>query len=201
MSPQSPNSSRFAAFVEHERLCRGSLGEVALACFHYLQRDTTGRLAVYDEQDGRVVDLDLSGTEDDVRDRFDETIASGSDTKKRGRPKLGVTSREVSLLPRHWDWLSRQRGGASAAIRRLIESERRRNPGQEIRRDCIERTHRFLWDIASNLPEFEEATRALFQDDIETFRQRIQDWPRDISDQALHFLAPDEAPRSTTSAI
>ncbi|MFY0534142.1 DUF2239 family protein [Nannocystis pusilla] len=41
-----------------------------------------------------------------------------------GRPKLGVVSREVSLLPRHWEWLERQPSGSR---RRCADSSRRRS--------------------------------------------------------------------------
>lgn len=145
---------------------------------------------VYVDQSGLRLDLDLSGSETEVLARLDEHPALGRATGQKrgpGRPKLGVVSREVSLLPRHWEWLGAQPGGASAALRRLVDAARKGNE-QEVR-DAVEAAHRFLWDIAGNLPGFESASRALFAYDFALFQALIKDWPDGIVEQAMRYVA------------
>jgi len=95
-------------------------------------------------------------------------------------PRLGVVSREVSLLPRHWDWLEQQPNGISAALRRLLDEARKRAPGEERARLAREAAGRFMTAMAGNLPGYEEAARALFAKDHERFTQRIAAWPEDV---------------------
>ncbi len=97
-----------------------------------------------------------------------------------GRPRLGVVAREVTLLPRHWEWLAQQRGGASAALRRLVEDARKTYAEQDLQRQAKERAYRFMSAIAGGLPGFEEASRALFAHDAGAFGERIQAWPEDV---------------------
>jgi hypothetical protein len=97
-----------------------------------------------------------------------------------GRPKLGVVAREVTLLPRHWEWLATQRGGASAALRRLGEEARKTHAEQDAHRQAKERAYRFMSAIGGGLPGFEEASRALFAHDGEAFAERIREWPADV---------------------
>src|SRR4051812_41358562 len=107
--------SHFVAFDGARRLASGERCAVALA----LKRaEAEGPLLAFDLETGFEVDFDLSGAEAEVEQRYAEP------ERGRGRPKLGVTAREVTLLPRHWDWLARQRGGASAALRRLVDAAR-----------------------------------------------------------------------------
>ena len=99
---------------------------------------------------------------------------------RRGRPRLGVVSREVSLLPRHWEWLEAQPSGISAAIRRLVEEARKREPEKERARRMQETVSRVLTALAGDRPGYEEASRALFAGDHEGFLARIADWPSDV---------------------
>jgi hypothetical protein len=105
-----------------------------------------------------------------------------------GRPKLGVVAREVTLLPRHWEWLARQPGGASVALRKLVEEARRSAGGADDARQARDAAYRFMSAIGGNLPGFEEATRALFRGDGQGFDARISDWPADVRDH-LRALA------------
>lgn len=125
---------------------------------------TPGAL-IFDLETGRVVDIDP---------RF----PPGSDTPKPGRPKLGVTPREVTLLPRHWDWLAAQPGGASVALRKLVE-EASRNPAHQkrARRDAA---YRFATAIVGDAPNYEEAMRALYAGHREDFLAQIESWPPDV---------------------
>jgi len=97
-----------------------------------------------------------------------------------GRPKLGVVAREVTLLPRHWDWLNRQPGGASVALRRLVQEASRVNADRDAVRASREATYRFMTAIAGALPGFEEATRALFAGERNRFEGLIDAWPVDL---------------------
>ncbi|MGH8444214.1 MAG: DUF2239 family protein, partial [Solimonas sp.] len=116
-----------------------------------------------------------------------EEEAGGEEPRGRGRPKLGVVAREVTLLPRHWDWLATQPGGASVALRKLVEDARRANAEKDRTRARHERAYHFISAIAGNLPGFEAATRALFADDGATFRKHIAKWPRDVREHAARL--------------
>jgi len=120
-------------------------------------------------------------------------------SRGRGRPKLGVVAREVTLLPRHWEWLATQPGGASVALRKLVEEARRTHAGSDKRRNAQEAAYHFMAAIAGNLPGFEEATRALFANDQEGFRGRLVAWPDDVREHAikLAFGKDCDAPPAT----
>jgi hypothetical protein len=138
---------------------------------------------VFDDSTGRQVDFDLRGTPAEV-------IARAVPPRGPGRPKLGVVPREVSLLPRHWEWLESQPNGASAALRRLVDEARNREPDRQHARQCRDAASRVLTALAGNLRDYEEASRALYAGDAEAFRVRIASWPPDIRDYALRLAAP-----------
>ena len=98
----------------------------------------------------------------------------------RGRPKLGVVAREVTLMPRHWDWLDGQPGGASVALRKLVEAAKRSNQGRDRVRQAQEAVHRFMWAVAGSLPGFEEASRAFYRKEYQRFDEIIASWPPDV---------------------
>jgi len=105
-----------------------------------------------------------------------------------GRPKLGVIAREVTLLPRHWDWLNGQPGGASVALRKLVEEARRVNEGKDRLRRTQEATYRFMSAMAGNLPDFEEATRALLANNHDHLLEFVQTWPEDIREHLIRLM-------------
>jgi hypothetical protein len=118
----------------------------------------------------------MTGTVDDVLRR-----ANAVGTKAtRGRPRLGVQSREVSLLPRHWDWLEEHPAGISAALRRLVDEARRGETGADRARRVRDAANRFMWAMAGNLPDFEEAARALYAKDTARLESLVAAWPADI---------------------
>lgn len=166
------------AFDGNRRLASGPLGEVALAVKRAGPPDS---VYIYDDATGEVIDLDTRGTEDEVLQRLEERLT----TRGRGRPKLGVVAREVTLLPRHWDWLNAQPGGASVALRRLVDEARRTNLETDRRRTAQEAAYRFVSAIGGNLPGFEEATRALFAYDRGRFEEQISEWPEDVRAHAV----------------
>lgn len=112
-----------------------------------------------------------------------------------GRPKLGVVCREVSLLPRHWEWLAEQRGGASATLRRLVEGAKKSESREAVARRAVEAAHRFMWDLAGDEPGFEEATRSLFAMDFDLFEKQTSGWPAAIRDQLARYIENARAGR------
>jgi hypothetical protein len=132
---------------------------------------------IFDDTTGRIVDVDLRGSVDDLLAR----LAASAPKPARGRPKLGVTAREVTLLPRHWEWLAAQPGGASAALRRLVDQARRESGEADTVRQAQEVTYRVMTTLAGDRPNYEEATRALFARDRARFEDLVAIWPRDVA--------------------
>jgi hypothetical protein len=173
--------SQFVAFAGNTRVASGGAAEVA-AMLRLLAKAGLDRSAlVFDATTGRQVDLDPRLSDAQLATQF---AAPGDAGSGRGRPKLGVVPREVTLLPRHWEWLGRQRGGASATLRRLVDDVRRDASEADARREAREAVHRFITAIAGNAPGYEEAVRALFVGDGTKFHEQIAAWPDDIREQA-----------------
>ncbi len=184
MAGERPPS--FVAFAGTARIAEGDLAAVAKAARRALDRDPDASLLVFNTDTAEVADLDLRGAESDIAARY------AAVAPRRGRPKLGVTAREVTLLPRHWEWLARQPGGASVTLRRLVEAARKHEGSAGRARARAEAAYRFIVTLAGNLPGFEEAARALFAGDLVQFGQRMSGWPQDVRDQALRYVgAPD----------
>ncbi|MBR8257514.1 DUF2239 family protein [Burkholderia ambifaria] len=196
----------YTAFDGHRRLVSGPLATVALAVRQAAGDATPGTILIFNDATGRAIDLDLRGTADEIRARYaaapaDASAPAGEPTgadepRGRGRPKLGVVSREVTLLPRHWDWLATQPGGASVALRKLVEDARRTHAAADRRRDAQARAYHFMSAIAGDLPGFEEAARALYANDLARLTELIAGWPDDVRDHAL-ALARGDLPPST----
>jgi hypothetical protein len=178
----SARTLRSTAFVGTEIIASGSLEGVALALKERLRHDPTASPLVFDDATGRPIDLDLRGTDEAIVQRLDDHPVHRAKPPVRaaGRPKLGVVAREVSLLPRHWDWLSSQPGGASAALRRLVDEARHASPVADKMRLAREATYRFMTAIAGNEPGYEEATRALFAGDSDRYQALIAGWPASV---------------------
>lgn len=172
-------------FSSHRLIARGPLAEV-LADIRTAAEADAG-LLVFDAASGRVVDLDLRGTLDEATARL--TPAPGAEKRGPGRPKLGVTAREVTLLPRHWDWLSAQPGGASVALRKLVEGALREAEGPDRARKAKEAAYRFMTAMAGDLPDYEEATRMLFAGDWTAFDAATEAWPEGVRETARGMAA------------
>lgn len=186
--------STHTAFDGLRLLARGALADVALSVKQAQAARADAAILVFDDQSGKQVDLDLRGGEADIRKRYqaptapapaDDTDTAEAAPRGRGRPKLGVVPREVTLLPRHWDWLAAQPGGASVALRKLVEQARRDNEARDQQRQRQEAAYHFMSSIGGNLPGFEEATRALYADDRAGFARQVAEWPRDVRDYAM----------------
>jgi hypothetical protein len=191
-----PLRDRCTAFDGDRRLAAGPLREVAVAVKRALDAGPAGPVLIFDDGTGRVVDIDTRGSEADVAARVSPVAPSASPVapdvpRGRGRPKLGVVAREVTLLPRHWDWLNAQPGGASVALRKLVEEARRANGDRDRQRRAHEAAYRFMSALAGNLPGFEEAARALFAADRVRFAEYAAAWPPDIRDHAVELAFAD----------
>ncbi len=185
----------WTAFTGQTRLAAGAPADVALAVNAQSGEEHAPTVLVFDDATGRVVDLDLRGGESEIRARYDipskeEPALSGS-ARGRGRPRLGVVAREVTLLPRHWDWLSAQPGGASVTLRKLVEAARRADDPKRRRAQAHERANRFMSAMAGDLPGFEEAGRALFADDRTGVERETVHWPEGIRAYALKLAFGD----------
>jgi hypothetical protein len=183
------------AFKNSRNIASGNLVKVAEKVKAAIGRDAQSPILIFDDLTGEIVEVDFRGSMEDVLKRvaapLTKTRSAAALSKKDqrpqrgpGRPRLGVVSREVTLLPRHWDWLGSQPGGASVALRKLVEEARRVNSSKDKVRRSQEVTFRFISAIAGDLPGFEESTRALFAGDPERFDGQTASWPIDIRDHA-----------------
>jgi hypothetical protein len=173
------------AFAGSRRIASGDLARVALAVKEAVDREGSVPVLVFDDETSRLVELDLRGTPQEVVGRLSavrdpSTPAAGAEPRGPGRPKLGVIAREVTLLPRHWQWLGAQPGGASVALRKLVDEARRVNDSRDRIRRAREITYRFMSAMAGDHAGYEEATRALFAGNRPRFRDSIGSWPADV---------------------
>ena len=162
------------AFVGFERIATGPRAELVA---QLRARTDAQPVLVFDDSTGERLDLDLR---EDVHAASEGPAADEQAARGVGRPKLGVVAREVTLLPRHWDWLSRQPGGASVALRRLIDEARRVHADRDAQRASREAAYRFMSAMAGDLPGFEEAARALFASEGTRFAELVSAWPDDV---------------------
>jgi uncharacterized protein len=181
----------------------GSFGEVAGRVKRLADADRGATVLVFDTTTSEPIEIDLRGSVADVLARIEALAphASGAgaeaapatsgveQAKVPGRPRLGVVAREVTLLPRHWDWLSEQPGGASVTLRKLVEEARRATAGETRIRRAREACYRFMNTMAGNEPGFEEALRALFAGDAGRFAALTEEWPVDVRDHARRLAA------------
>jgi hypothetical protein len=180
-----PADQPLFAFAGHRLLARGSAAEVVAAV--KTASDAGETVLTFDAASGRVVDLDLRGDLAATLARL--TPATEPEKRGPGRPKLGVTAREVTLLPRHWDWLAGQPGGASVALRKLVEGALKEAEGPDRARRAKEATYRFMTAIAGDLPGYEEATRMLFAGDWTAFDAAVEGWPEGVRETARAMAA------------
>jgi uncharacterized protein len=183
------------AFQGTTRIASGPLAEVAAKVKTVIDDSAPSTILIFDDVTSEPVEVDFRGSVEDVVKRLARrsggTAPSQPDQPARGpgRPKLGVVAREVTLLPRHWEWLSRQPGGASVALRKLVEEARRANGGKDRLREAQASAYRFMSALAGNEPGFEEAARALFAGNGARFSAVTSAWPPDIRDHAMRLAA------------
>lgn len=190
------------AFIGQQRLASGPLAEVALAVMKASRSAAEEAILIFNDANGRPLDLDLRGSERDIVARLPQPASNPPlsaedlpvpEPRGPGRPRLGVVAREVTLLPRHWEWLGAQPGGASVALRKLVEAARRSSGDLDRSRAARDAAYHFMSAMAGNLPGFEEASRALFADDRRQFVALIAGWPGDIRDHIVKLAFSDRA--------
>ena len=176
----------FTVFCGPQRIASGSLPAVALLVKRAIETPPANNVLIFDDATGRSIDIDVRGSDDQVLARLSPDPDAGAGAPRgRGRPKLGVVAREVTLLPRHWEWLAMQSGGASVALRKLVEAARRDGGEQERRRLAQERAYHFMSAMAGDLAGFEDAARALFANDRARLDELTAPWPTDIRNHAM----------------
>lgn len=191
--PCSTPRAAFSCFDGHRCIARGELLPVALVLRARRAEGTSGPLLVFDNHSGQALDIDTAGSKQELRHRMAAWLrartpedsppreAAPAQSRGRGRPKLGVVAKEVTLLPRHWEWLATQPGGASVVLRTLVDEAHR---GDALLRTRAERASQFMSAVASDLPDVEEASKAMFAHDHQRFIELIAQWPADIRDHA-----------------
>jgi hypothetical protein len=186
--PAAESTQQLAAFDGHRLIASGSIGDV-LATTKRHQHGSNTSIQFFSAESGRQVDFDLRGSLDEVLERAGLTHAP--QRTGPGRPKLGVVSREVSLLPRHWEWLEEQPSGISATLRRLVDEARRHETAEQRARRRQDAAYRFMSAIAGDLPHFEEAARALYANDHTRMAHLMAHWPRDVREYALRMASAE----------
>jgi hypothetical protein len=193
MNPEP--EAAYIAFDGDRRIATGDLREVARAAKEVLDRRKHAAILIFDAVTSGPIEIDFRGTGADVQARLPAIAsmpagaedAAPSAPRGPGRPKLGVVAREVTLLPRHWDWLAQQPGGASVALRKLVEAARRAGEDGHRVRQAQEAAYRFMSAMAGDKPHYEDAIRALFASDPIRFEKLIAAWPADVRDHALNL--------------
>ncbi|EHL96085.1 hypothetical protein HMPREF9946_04981 [Acetobacteraceae bacterium AT-5844] len=179
--PDTP--ATYSAFEGARLLATGDLQQVALRAKEALDHGNGAPVFIFDNRTSQQVEVDFRGQPGDVLERL------APPPRRPGRPKLGVVAREVTLLPRHWEWLAQQPGGASVALRKLVEEARRTHTGADRKRMAQEACYRFMHTMAGDRPGFEDTVRALYANDRARFEALARAWPGDVGEHACRLAA------------
>lgn len=183
----------YTAFEDNKIIAKGALQEVVLKVKKRFDKSPESLMSIYSDATGKAMDfINMQGSESDVLKRIVVYTMDSSPllSSGPGRPKLGVTSREVSLLPRHWEWLANQSSGASATLRKLVDDAMKKSVGTNHIKSAQERTYRFMSVQAGNFEGYEEALRALYRKEKDTFVSFIKEWPTDVQKHTLELAKP-----------
>jgi uncharacterized protein len=191
-SVADPGTAVWTAFADSRRLLTGEPRGVAAAVRQALVEAPNVRVLVFDDRTGETVDWEArqesfgsaASTENGNEGVLGQASVGTVVPRGPGRPKLGVVAREVTLLPRHWEWLAGQPGGASVALRKLVEQARRSGRDEDERRRTREAAYRFMAAVAGDEPGFEEAIRGLFAGGRDAFEAGMVEWPVDVREHA-----------------
>jgi hypothetical protein len=189
---KTQNSNTYTAFEGLKFLVQGDLEEVVLKVKKHIGTADISSVLIFSNSTGKTMDFNFQGTKQDVQKRLELYTSKevNSDTSGPGRPKLGVISREISLLPNHWEWLATQSGGASSTIRNLIEDARKKSSGIVSVKQIQERAYKVMSVLAGDLENYEEALRALYKKDQKIFSQNIHSWPVDVKKYLNEITKP-----------
>lgn len=189
---KADNSNSYTAFEGTVLLFRGSLKEVVLNIKAHLGRSENSSVLIFNDLTGKTMDFGFHGSKQDVIKRLEKytNTEEPKEPSGPGRPKLGVVSREISLLPRHWEWLATQSGGASATIRLLVEEARKKSSNISDIKQLQERAYQVMSVLAGDLQGYEEALRALYKRDCKNFFTHVKGWPKDIQKYLSEVTKP-----------
>ncbi|MCC7531363.1 MAG: DUF2239 family protein, partial [Candidatus Melainabacteria bacterium] len=205
MGTVSIHEKTCTAFAGSKIIATGDLKHVAQITKKTIDGGEKEFVLIFDDTTAQPIEIDFRGTSKDVIARIedghslsislaaipseDSDLKSDEGSRGPGRPKLGVVAREVTLLPRHWEWLNSQPGGASVALRKLIDEARHTNACKATIRESQEAAYRFMSAMAGNLPGFEESARALFAGNETKFHELTSAWPEDVGRYAQKLAA------------
>ena len=190
------DTDTYTAFEGTSLIHRGVLTDVVQKVKKRMTKSGAGSFLIFSDSTGKTMEFNFQGTESEVLRRLDVFTSreeSGRDEARAagpGRPKLGVVSREVSLLPRQWEWLATQSGGASATLRKLVDEAKKKSAGTSEVKQAQERAYKFMSVLAGDLPNYEEALRSLYRRDRRKFSELIRDWPEDVRAHAQSLAKP-----------
>lgn len=182
------------AFDGTTKISHAAPNQVAIDVKTYVDAHPLSNVLVFDATTSQQLDMDAPGSLlaalhslpiSQLTAESDSSTQEANPTKSVGRPKLGVTAKEVTLLPRHWDWLTKQPGGASVALRKLVEQAQRANKDIDRMRVARDAAYKFMNAMAGNEAGFEEATRALFAGNLSALRDVTEAWPKDVREHGL----------------
>ncbi|MBA4013933.1 MAG: hypothetical protein C0481_18890 [Phenylobacterium sp.] len=91
-------SDTHTAFSSGRKIGSGTLSAVAPAVKAALEAGES-HVLIFNDESGQQVDLDLRGTLEEALARLVPPTTEPPRPQGRGRPKLGVMAREVTLLP------------------------------------------------------------------------------------------------------
>jgi hypothetical protein len=183
-------SDAYTAFAGGQQIATGAASQVAAAA------RSRQDVLIFADETGERVELDARTGQLALRNA--EPVSPPA-RPGRGRPRLGVVAREVTLLPRHWNWLGAQPGGASAALRRLVEDARRSHAGADRARQAQQAVYAVMHALAGDLPGFEEATRALYAIDDARFDALVTHWPEAIGDYVRRLSTAERQARASAA--
>ena len=185
--------TQLTAFAGPHKIASGTLHALAQTLKELVTRDPDAQILIFDDASGSQVDLNLHGSLDEVLQRLSRAAAPApqddapAPARTAGRPRLGVVAREITLLPRHWEWLATQPGGASVALRKLVEQAQRGNKAHDEQRQAREAAYKVMSALAGDAAGFEEASRALFAGRQQAFLENVRDWPADVREHVTRL--------------
>ncbi len=181
----------FSAFDGHQLLFKGAFSEVVLKIKKRIGKDSNSSILIFSDATGKTMDFNFQGTEKDILKRLEVFVTEKSQPLEGpGRPRLGVVSREISLLPRHWEWLASQPGGASATLRKFVDAEMRKSSDGPSVQQAQERAYKFMNVMAGDLEGYEDALRALYRKDKKQFTASIKNWAPDVKTYVVELASP-----------
>ena len=181
------DKTTFTAFEGHSLIAHGDLAEVVLKIKSTIGKASISTILIFSDITGKTIDFNFHGSKQEILKRLEvyTSVEDAGLSSGPGRPKLGVVSREVSLLPRHWEWLATQRGGASATIRTLVEDAMKKSSSGQSVKQVQDRVYQIMSVLAGDLSDYEEALRAMYKKDKKAFLGFIEKWPNDVQNYLL----------------